>query len=64
VLGNEFAGRLTDDSPIPEGCGLKPGQRVFGSMIGAFADKMVVTIDRLWPLPDNITYEQGAGAWI
>ncbi|CAA7257485.1 unnamed protein product [Cyclocybe aegerita] len=64
TLGTEFAGRISQDSPIPEGCGLRRGQRVFGAQIGAFADKVAADPDRVIALPDNVSFEQGAGLFI
>jgi NADPH:quinone reductase len=61
VLGNELAGRISADSPIPAGCPFKPGDRVFGSSNGCFAEKAKVPWTYLLPLPDNMTYDQGAG---
>ena len=62
TLGFEFAGRVSSKSPIPDGCPFKPGQRVFGATQGAFADVVAVNWKtNLIPLPDNITYDQGAG---
>ncbi|THH30438.1 hypothetical protein EUX98_g3760 [Antrodiella citrinella] len=60
TLGAEFAGRISADSPIPPGCTLKRGQRVFGSGQGAYADKIVAAWDLIVPLPDNMTFDQGA----
>lgn len=62
VLGTEFAGRISQDSPLPKGCGFKHGDRVFGAGQGTFADKVAVDLARLLPLPDAMTYDQGAGA--
>ena len=61
ILGTEFAGKISQDSPIPKGCSLKRGQRVFGASLGSFAEKVAVDFDRLLSLPDNITFDQGAG---
>ena len=61
TLGAEFAGRIATDSPIPEGCNLRPGDRVFGYNQGAYADRVAVELSRLQPLPESITYEQGSG---
>lgn len=61
VLGSEFAGRIAKDSPIPKGCPFKPGDRVFGSGQGAYGDRVATTWKMLVPLPDSMTYEQGAG---
>ena len=63
TLGSEFAGRISDDSPIPNGCTLKRGQRVFGAQLGCFADKAAVDVEQLLPLPDNLSYDQGAGSF-
>ncbi|GAW08547.1 alcohol dehydrogenase [Lentinula edodes] len=64
VLGTEFAGKVAQNSPIPPGCPFKPGDRVFGAGQGAYADKMVVKLDSVLPLPDELTFEQGAGLYI
>jgi NADPH2:quinone reductase len=63
VLGTEFAGRISQDSPIPDGCRMKRGQRVFGAQLGAFSDKVAVNYDQILHLPDTISFEQGAGTW-
>ncbi|OSX66277.1 hypothetical protein POSPLADRAFT_1132996 [Postia placenta MAD-698-R-SB12] len=64
VLGTEFAGRIAKDSPIPEGCPFKPGDRVFGAAQGAFAEKVPAPWSQLLPLPNNMTYDQGAGLFV
>ncbi|KAK7053299.1 hypothetical protein VNI00_003925 [Paramarasmius palmivorus] len=64
VLGAEFAGRISKNSPIPPGCKFKPGDRVFGAGQGAYADKMPVSVDALLPLPDVLSYDEGAGLYI
>ncbi|KAF5385821.1 hypothetical protein D9615_002573 [Tricholomella constricta] len=64
VLGTEFAGRISKDSPIPEGCPYKPGDRVFGAGQGSYADKVAADLERVLPLPDAITYDQGAGLFV
>ncbi|CCM02587.1 uncharacterized protein FIBRA_04690 [Fibroporia radiculosa] len=61
VLGTEFAGRIAKDSPIPNGCPFKPGDRVFGAGQGAFAEKLTVAWTWLVALPANLTYDEGAG---
>ena len=53
--------RRAAHSPIPEGCKLKCGQRVFGSCQGSFADKVAVNYHSVLPLPKNFSFEQGAG---
>ncbi|KAH9485385.1 Quinone oxidoreductase-like protein 2-like protein [Psilocybe cubensis] len=64
ILGAEFAGKISQDSPIPKGCNLKRGQRVFGSAQGCYADKVAVPHWNVIPLPDNISFDQGAGLFI
>jgi len=64
VLGTEFAGRISKDSPIPKGCPFQPGDRVFGASQGTYADKVAVSPEALLPLPDAMTYDQGAGLFI
>ncbi|KAH9894889.1 alcohol dehydrogenase [Cubamyces lactineus] len=64
VLGNEFAGKISADSPIPDGCPFRPGDRVFGGGQGAYGEKVAVPWQNLVPLPDNMTYDQGAGLYI
>jgi NADPH2:quinone reductase len=43
------------------GCPYKPGDRVFGAAQGTYADKVTVNLDQLIRLPDNVTFDQGAG---
>ncbi|KAF6760271.1 alcohol dehydrogenase [Ephemerocybe angulata] len=64
ILGTEFAGRVSSKSPLPTGCPYKPGQRVFGAAQGAFADVVAVEWEKLIPLPDNISFDQGAGLFV
>ncbi|KAF9049755.1 hypothetical protein BJ165DRAFT_1342503 [Panaeolus papilionaceus] len=64
ILGTEFAGKIADDSPIPEGSNLRHGQRVFGAQLGSFADKIVTNAADLINLPDNISFDQGAGLFV
>jgi len=61
ILGSEFAGIVSRDSPVPLGCSFKPGDRVFGYAQGAYADKVLVDPTQLLPLPKNLTFDQGAG---
>ncbi|KAF8554743.1 NAD(P)-binding protein [Imleria badia] len=61
TLGAEFAGKIASSSQIPKGCPFKPGDRVFGSAQGAFADRIAVKWKALMPLPGNLTFDQGAG---
>ncbi|KAK0454803.1 alcohol dehydrogenase [Armillaria borealis] len=64
VAGAEFAGRIAKNSPIPKGCPYRPGDRVFGATQGAFADKAPVSWKDILPLPDALSYEQGAGLYV
>ena len=60
-MGTEFAGIVSRDSHIPPGCSLRPGDRVFGYAMGAYADKVLVDPGQILPLPKNLTFDQGAG---
>ena len=62
MLGSELAGRIADNSPIPDGCPFRAGDRVFGAAQGAFGERVAVAWQALVPLPENMTYDQGAGA--
>ncbi|TFK54240.1 alcohol dehydrogenase [Heliocybe sulcata] len=64
VLGTEFAGRISANSPIPKGCKLKPGDRVFGAGQGAFAEKLTAPWTSVLPIPDNISYDEAAGLFV
>ncbi|KAF9501485.1 alcohol dehydrogenase [Pleurotus eryngii] len=64
ILGSEFAGRIAKNSPIPKGSSFKPGDRVFGASQGAYSEKAVVKAKSLLPLPDALTYDQGAGLFV
>ncbi|KAJ6625624.1 hypothetical protein B0H10DRAFT_1782956 [Mycena sp. CBHHK59/15] len=64
VLGSEFAGKVSAGFPIPPGCPYKPGDRVFGASQGSFADKVAVPSSAVLPLPDNLTFDQGAGLFV
>ncbi|KIY73037.1 alcohol dehydrogenase [Cylindrobasidium torrendii FP15055 ss-10] len=64
ILGTEFAGRVSKGQKIPAGCPFKAGDRVFGATQGAFAEQTVARISQLMPLPDNVSYNEGAGLYI
>jgi len=64
ILGAEFAGKISQNSPIPEGCPYKPGDRVFGATQGSFGDKVAVKLSQMLPLPANLSYDQGAGLYV
>jgi len=60
TLGAELAGVVRS---APDGAQVKPGDRVLGlTMIGgAMADTAVLSADRVFPLPDSVSFEAGAG---
>ena len=60
TLGAELAGVVRS---APQGAPVKPGDRVLGlTMIGgAMAETAVLSPDRVFPLPDDISFEAGAG---
>jgi NADPH2:quinone reductase len=60
TLGAELAGVVRS---APDGAQVTPGDRVLGlTMIGgAMADTAVLSADRVFPLPDNVSFEAGAG---
>ncbi|KAJ6499270.1 NAD(P)-binding protein [Mycena sanguinolenta] len=64
VLGSEFAGRISHGFPIPQGCPLKPGDRVFGAALGSFAEKVAVPVKSVMKLPDSLSFDQGAGLYV
>ncbi|KAH9917878.1 alcohol dehydrogenase [Epithele typhae] len=64
VLGSELAGRIAEGSPIPDGCPFRAGDRVFGAAQGTFAERVAVNWDALLPLPENMSYDQGAGLFV
>jgi NADPH2:quinone reductase len=61
VLGAEFAGVVHSS---PDGSGFAEGDRVAGntSGIGAMAARIAVDPSSLIPLPDSVSFEQGAAA--
>ncbi|KAI0058587.1 alcohol dehydrogenase [Artomyces pyxidatus] len=64
VLGAEFAGTVARDSPIPPGCPLRPGQRVFGSAQGTYGERVAAHVSMIQPLPDTLSFDQGAGLFV
>ncbi|KAM0791787.1 hypothetical protein ACM66B_004050 [Microbotryomycetes sp. NB124-2] len=64
VLGTEFSGRISQSSPIPDGCMFQRGDYVFGAGQGSFAEQIAVEHDKLVPLPDNVSLEEAAGLFI
>jgi NADPH:quinone reductase len=45
---------------------VKPGDRVYTAqtLTGAYAEYALALEDQVHPLPDNISFEQGAGVWV
>ena len=58
MLGVEFAGTV---AAAPPGSPYKPGDRVFGAAQGAFGERVAVKPDHVLPLPDTLSFDQGAG---
>ncbi len=60
VLGAEIAGVVRS---APEDAGVRPGDRVVGltMMIGGMAEVAVLAPERTFKLPDNVSFEAGAG---
>ena len=60
VLGAEVAGVVRS---APDGSHVRPGDRVVGlTMItGGMAEVVVISPDRVFKLPDNVSFEAGAG---
>jgi NADPH:quinone reductase len=60
VLGAEIAGVVRS---APDGSGLRAGDRVVGltMLIGGMAEVAVLQPDRVFKLPDNVTFEAAAG---
>ncbi len=57
IPGMEAAGTVR---AAPEGCGLEPGDRVCGSVSGAFAEVAVGRARNLFRLPESLTWAEGA----
>jgi NADPH2:quinone reductase len=60
TLGSEIAGIVR---AAPAGGQVRPGDRVVGltMLSGGMAETAVLTPDRVFPLPDNVSFEAGAG---
>ncbi len=58
VAGLEGAGVVVD---APAASGLREGQRVAFSGWGAWAERVAVPADQVFPLPDRLSMAQGAG---
>ena len=58
VPGSEVAGEVVS---APDGSGLAPGDRVVALVVlGGFAEHAVTSVDLVFPLPDSLSFEQGA----
>src|SRR5438876_7910062 len=58
LLGYDVAGRVEAvGARVTE---FRPGQEVFGTCRGSFAEYAVARADRLVPKPDNVSFEQAA----
>jgi NADPH:quinone reductase-like Zn-dependent oxidoreductase len=60
VLGAEFAGTV---AAAPPGSPYKAGDRVFGSAQGAYGERVIANPVDVLPLPDALSFDQGAGLW-
>jgi NADPH:quinone reductase-like Zn-dependent oxidoreductase len=59
VVGYEVAGTVLELGDGVEG--LTPGQRVFaGTQFGGYASQVIVPVGDVVPLPDGLSFEQGA----
>src|SRR5438876_4619727 len=58
LLGYDVAGRV--DAVGARVTEFRPGQEVFGTCRGSFAEYAVARADRLLPKPDNVSFEQAA----
>lgn len=63
TLGMEGAGSVV--AVGPDASGFKPGDRVaFTNVMGAYADYIRASEDRLVPLPDGVSFDEGAAAML
>lgn len=62
--GTEIAGVIAKDSPIPEGCEFKPGDRVFGAANGSYADQVVADYVQLMAIPDGMNFDEASSLFI
>ena len=58
VMGMESAGVV--EAVAPDVTAFRPGDRVFGRARGSHAELVVFDADHLMPLPDRLTFEEGA----
>jgi len=64
VLGSEFAGKVSHGFPLPAGCPFKAGDRIFGAVLGSYADKVAADVSAIRPLPDALSFDQAAGLYV
>lgn len=64
VPGTEIAGVVAKDSPIPEGCDLKPGDRVFGAANGSYAEQVCADFLQLMPVPSGMSMDEASSLFI
>ncbi|KAF8584843.1 alcohol dehydrogenase [Ramaria rubella] len=64
TLGAELAGCIAANSPIPPGCPYKPGDRVFGSGQGAYAERTAIEWRKLHPIPRGMSFDQASGLFV
>src|SRR5439155_7487892 len=57
-LGYDVAGRV--EAVGPNVTGFRPGDEVFGTCRGSFAEYATAAVDRVAPKPDNLSFEQAA----
>jgi NADPH2:quinone reductase len=62
--GSDAAG--TVEAVGPGGTKVKPGDRVYTArtLAGAYAEYTLCLEEQVYPLPDNISFEQGAAVWV
>ncbi|KAF7288666.1 hypothetical protein HMN09_01372600 [Mycena chlorophos] len=61
VLGTEFAGVVRK---APAGSAFKAGDRVFGAVTGAYAERVAVDPGAVTKLPETLSFEQAAGMYV
>lgn len=64
VPGTEVAGVISANSPIPEGCDLKPGDRVFGAANGSYAEQVAADFVQLMPVPKGMNMDEASSLFI
>eukprot|EP01088_Endostelium_zonatum_P004338 TRINITY_DN1556_c0_g2_i1.p1 TRINITY_DN1556_c0_g2~~TRINITY_DN1556_c0_g2_i1.p1 ORF type:complete len:286 (-),score=85.10 TRINITY_DN1556_c0_g2_i1:157-1014(-) len=64
--GSDAAGIIVEIGSNLSSSSFRLNQRVFttGSVSGTYAEYMICESSDVYPLPDNITFEEGAGLWV